>query len=163
MCRVHTAYVLQAAWPRRPANARLYSGHDCDRIVLPGVHPSKDLIVPSTVLQDPYRVWFFTQTTGTHTGDFNFAGSVIPPTGGKIQNGTEANSVIWTPDRKVKCASAAVAACTSSRSCPCEAFLPHEPPRIWAVLPVLPVLQAGMHLVQLVTAYPACRRCFQAQ
>eukprot|EP00892_Ulva_mutabilis_P010452 jgi/Ulvmu1/777/UM010_0151.1 len=52
--------------------------------------------------QDPYRVWFFTQTTGTHTGNFSFAGNTIPPTGGKIQNGTEANSIIWTPDRKVK-------------------------------------------------------------
>ena len=55
-------------------------------------------------MQDPYRVWFFTQTSGTHTGDFDFAGNVIAPTGGVIRNGTEANSVIWTADRQVKCA-----------------------------------------------------------
>lgn len=56
-------------------------------------------------MQDPYRVWFFTQTTGTHTGNMSFSSVTLPPTGNKIQNGTEANSVIWTPDRKVKCVS----------------------------------------------------------
>ena len=56
-------------------------------------------------MQDPMRVWFFSQVTGTHTQPWQFGGgATFPPTGGKIQNGTEANSVIWTPDRKVKCA-----------------------------------------------------------
>jgi hypothetical protein len=54
------------------------------------------------VLQDPYRVWFFNQTTATHSKPWKLGGAVIPPTGNKVRNGTVANSVIWTPDRKVK-------------------------------------------------------------
>lgn len=48
-------------------------------------------------------MWFFTQTTGTHTQPMGTAGS-LPPTGQPIRNGVEAASVIWTPDRKIKCA-----------------------------------------------------------
>ena len=40
------------------------------------------------VMQDPYRVWCLTQTTGTHSGNFSFGSQSIPPTGGEIRNGT---------------------------------------------------------------------------
>lgn len=62
---------------------------------------------PMLRVQDPYRVWFFTQTTGTHTQPLASGGGsgvVMEPTGEPIRNGTEAASVIWTPDRKIRCA-----------------------------------------------------------
>lgn len=55
-------------------------------------------------MQDPYRVWFFTQTTGTHTRPLRPGTPGTRSSGERIRNGTEAASVIWTPDRKIKCA-----------------------------------------------------------
>ncbi len=55
------------------------------------------------------RLGFLTTTRapGTHTQPLLPDGSSAPlkPTGAAIRNGTEAASVIWTPDRKIKCAS----------------------------------------------------------
>ena len=36
--------------------------------------------------------------------DWNMAGMTINATNNPIQNGTEAHSMIWTPDKKIKCA-----------------------------------------------------------
>jgi hypothetical protein len=75
------------------------------------------LTVDST-LQDSKRVWFFMRSTGTMSNDWNVAGMTLKATGKQIQNGTEVDSMIWTPDKKIKCARlpAARRACSISAS-----------------------------------------------
>ena len=53
---------------------------------------------------DPMRVWFFSRSTGTMTNDWQMIGTTLKATNKPIQNGIEALSMIWTPERKVKCA-----------------------------------------------------------
>ena len=50
------------------------------------------------------RVWFFTRSTGIMTNDWEMMGTTLKATNKPIQNGVEALSMIWTPERKIKCA-----------------------------------------------------------
>ena len=63
-------------------------------------------------------MWFFVQTTGTMTEDWQVGNAVIKATGKRIENGVEAASFLWGRDRKLRCAPAAslftVPSCTSS-------------------------------------------------
>ena len=63
---------------------------------------------------DPMRVWFFSRSTGTMTNDWQMMGTTLKATNKPIQNGIEALSMIWTPERKVKCAPCKLAWGTSS-------------------------------------------------
>ena len=49
------------------------------------------------------RIWYFSKTKGTMSGDWQMMGNTLKATGKPIQNGVEAVSLIWTPDKKVKC------------------------------------------------------------
>ena len=55
------------------------------------------------LVQDPMRIWYFSKTKGTMSGDWQMMGNTLKATGKPIQNGVEAVSLIWTPDKKVKC------------------------------------------------------------
>lgn len=53
---------------------------------------------------NPLRVWFFAQVSGTMTRDWHVNGNTFRATNKSIQSPPEAHSMEWTTDRKIRCA-----------------------------------------------------------
>ena len=52
---------------------------------------------------NPLRVWYFAQISGTMTKDWDVNGQFFPATNKPIQSAPEAHSIEWTADGKVRC------------------------------------------------------------
>ena len=55
---------------------------------------------------NPLRVWYFAQISGTMTKDWDVNGQFFPATNKPIESAPEAHSIEWTADGKVRYATA---------------------------------------------------------
>mmetsp|Transcript_76717 Transcript_76717/g.197604 ORF Transcript_76717/g.197604 Transcript_76717/m.197604 type:complete len:263 (+) Transcript_76717:69-857(+) len=51
--------------------------------------------------ENPYRCFFFERWTGTHTGEIRIGGSVIEPTGNRVETPLHMTSVTFNPEGKI--------------------------------------------------------------